>query len=363
MLSKNKHVLMQEAGAAGAAGGGAAAGAAAGAQAGQQGGQQAGQQAGQQQQQQGAFADAAAARTYLSEYVHEPELLKSVPDEKVVPWATHVKGRVDEHGKQFPADWRKLIAGDNAEHLKTLERFGTPKALYDSYGALRSKLSSGELKPVTAFPDKGTPEEQAAWRSSNGVPEKPEAYDLKLKNKLTDDDNAVIESMRKAAHAKHVPQANVQAFAEWFFAEKDARTQARNERINQVSEANEEELRAEMGADYKPNMNRIKALLDTAPKGLAEMLGHARLQDGTRLGDNPNYVRWFVDLARQVIPAGVVLGGDGGDIGQTIDAELANIKKVMTENRAAYNKDTKMQARYRELLGAQNRMAGKKKAA
>src|SRR3990172_7441397 len=57
--------------------------------------------------------------------------------------------------------WREQLAGDNPDDLKTLERFASPKVVWDGYKEFRTKLSKGELKAVTPFPEKGTPEQQA----------------------------------------------------------------------------------------------------------------------------------------------------------------------------------------------------------
>lgn len=340
--------------AAGAAAGNAASGAAAGAAAG--GAQGGGQQA--------AFADAASARTFLSEYVHDGEFLKGIPDDKVIPWAAKTKGRVDEFGKQFPADWRKLVAGDNAEHLKTLDRFQSPKALYESYNTLRAKLSSGELKPVTAFPDKGTADEQTAWRVANGVPEKAEGYTFNVPKgvQLSDEDKGILTSLQQGAHAKHIPAAHAQAFADWMLTSRQAGIEQRAERDSALREQSEDAMRSEWGGDYKANRGRIGALLDTGPKGIRDMLGKARLADGSLLGDNPEWLRFFASVSRQLIPQGVVLT-EGADIGKSVDDEIASIEKTMRTDRKTYNKDEKMQGRYRELLGARDRLKGGAKQA
>ncbi len=271
--------------------------------------------------------------------------------------------RVDEFGKQFPADWRKMVAGDNAEHLKTLDRFTTPKALYESYAALRGKLSSGELRPVTAFPDKGTPEEQAVWRSTNGVPEKADAYRLKLPEKLTDDDKAIVGKMQERAFANHMPAAQAQVGADWFFDEKKNRVEARLQKDQEFAQQSDDAMRAKWGNDYRPNLNRISALLDTGPQGIREMLGKARLGDGTLLGDHPAWVEFFGDLARQMIPAGVMLPGDGANLATSIADEITKLETYMKEQRSKYNKDEPAQKRLRELYGARDRMGAKKKAA
>lgn len=337
-----------DAGTGGAGGGAAAAAAAAGG-----GGQQS------------AFADSASARTFLSEYVNDADFLKAVPDDKVIPWAGHVKSKVDGFGNQFPEKWRNLIAGDNAEHLKTLERFQSPKALYDSYGALRQKMSSGELRAVTAFPEKGTPEEQTAWRTANGIPDKYEAYEVKLGEGISigDDDKPVIESMKKHAHASHMSPAHLNANIGWYLQEKQARAEARADKDGEFRATSEDALRAEWGTDYRGNVARIGALLDMAPKGLKEQISGARLADGTPLGNHPDVLRFFADLSRQINPAGVVLPGAGGNLSQSVDDEIKTIETTMRENRSKYDKDEKMQARLRELYGAREKLGQGKKAA
>lgn len=337
----------QAAGGDGGKGGGAAGGAAAG---GAAGGAQA------------PFADAAAARTYLADYVPDADVLKGVGDDKVVPFATHVKGKVDGYGKQFPAAWRDLIAGENKDRLKTLERFQSPNAMYDAYEAIRQKMSSGELRAVTPFPEKGTDQDKMAWRAQNGVPETAEDYvkGLKLPEgiKLDDDDKKTVESLSKAAHAANMSPAHVNATVAWFATEKGSRMAARAEAEEGRRMAAEDALRAEWGQDYRGNVGRIQAFLEGAPKGIGEMISGARAPDGSMLLNNPAAAKWLVELARATNPSGVVLPGAGGDIAASVEGELKQIDQKMKTDRVAYNKDEKLQARYRELLDHYQRMNG-----
>jgi hypothetical protein len=278
------------------------------------------------------FADAAAARGFLREYVPDDGLLSAIPDDKAVPFATHVKTRFDGLAKEFPASWRQLIAGDNQDHLKTLERFQSPKALYESYGAIRQKMAAGQLKEVTPFPDKGSDEEKNNWRAANGVPLDQAEYakNLKLADglKVSDDDKKVIENFSKAAHAAHVRPEHFQATVNWFLQEKAARTEAEIERHANDLVTAEDALRAEWGPDYTPNKNRVIGLIDSMPKEFGDQLKGARLANGTMLLNNPHAMKWLVDVSRQFNPAGVVIPG-GGNMQQSVVDELAAIDKLM----------------------------------
>jgi hypothetical protein len=69
----------------------------------------------------------------------------------------------------------------------------------------------------------------------------------------------------------------------------------------------------------------------------------------------------LVNIARDVNPAASVVE-DGAQGGLGIETELAQIDKHRRENRIAYNKDYKMQARERELLEAQSRVQARNRA-
>jgi len=312
------------------------------------------------------FADAAAARAYLKDYVNDEAVLTAVPEEKVVPWATHVKSKLDTLGTQFPVNWRDQVAGDDKNHLKTLEKFASPRALYQSYAALQQKLGSGELRPVAPFPDKGTPEDQKAWRLTNGVPETHEEYvkGLKLPQGLVlgEEDKPTLESFAKYAHGLHFRPEHVSGAMAWYLQEKTARTEAQAESDETNRMAGEDALRAEWGADYRGNIARINGFLDTAPKGVKEFLIGARAADKTPLMNHPDTLRWLADLARQMNPAGVVLPGSGGNMATSVEDEIKEIETFMRTNRSAYNKDAAKQARLRDLYGARDKIAGKKAA-
>lgn len=306
-----------------------------------------------------AFPDAAAARTFLNDYVSEPDLIKGVPDDKIVPWATHLKSKVDEFGKQIPPTWRQIVAGDNPEHLKTLERFQSPKALYESYAALRGKMSSGELRQISPFPEKGTPEQQAAWRAENGIPLEPKGdkgYKLALPDGvvLGDDDKEVVDHFADAAHAAHMRPEHFNATVAWYLQERAARMEKRTEQDTEFRMSSEDKLRAEWQGDYRANVARISAMLDQAPQGVKDLVAGARAHDGTIIGDHPEVLRWLADVARQLNPAGVIIPAAGGNQASSIEDEIKQIEEVMEKDRAKYNKDEKMQARLRELYTARD---------
>jgi len=255
----------------------------------------------------------------------------------------------EENTTVWPDSWREQIAGDDEKELKQLGRYKNPADIWTKARALEQKLSSGEYKQVTPFPDKGSDEEKAEWRKSNGLPDDPAKYDLG--RTIEDEDKEVLNGFLDFAHTKNMPQSNVQAMVEWFYTKRDQDIEATTEADKALHAEMEDKLRAEWGGDYRGYMNRIESLVDTAPEEIKESFMDARLPDGSKIRDNTAAMQFLLDLALTANPVVTLVPG-AADQESAIQDEIDQIKEVMKTDRKKYNNDTKMQERYRTLLGA-----------
>jgi hypothetical protein len=255
----------------------------------------------------------------------------------------------------WPDLWRQTIAGTDEQELKLLERYATPADVWKKARSFEQRMSSGELRAVTAFPEKGTPEQQAAWRVENGIPEAPEKYDLKLNDGLVigEDDKPIIDSFLKSVHGKHVPPAAASAAVQWYFDFKEQEAEQRSLRDAEAVQTNNDTLRNVWGPDYRPNLNAVHSLLDTAPAGIKDMFLGGRLADGTPIGSSSDMLQFIASLSRQLNPQAALMGSNSNPI--AITDEIAAIEKRMREDRAGYNVDEKQQARYRDLITARDK--------
>jgi hypothetical protein len=254
--------------------------------------------------------------------------------------------------------WREAIAGDNKEALKTLQRFTSPKALWDSYAELRGRMAKGELKANTAFPDKGTAEEQAAWRAENGIPAEPGKYEIKLPKgvELTEADQPMIDGFQKFAFEKNLPAGAVNDVVNWYLAGQAEQQQQAQERFEAAKTETASTLAEEWGGEYKANLNKIQGVIDaTIPAEDKDLKGLIQ----KALATNPAFARHYAAIALQLNPAGTLVPGDQGANEGALTDEIKKIEKVMRGNRAEYDKDAKMQERYRDLLGAYEKMTKK----
>lgn len=244
----------------------------------------------------------------------------------------------------WPSDWREKAAAGDAKKVQRLSRFASPQALADAFIATQNKLS--ETRPL--LPKDAKPEELDAYRQALGVPEAPDKYDL-TGIEIDPAEKASIDKFLQTAHGVHMTPDQVRASLDAYTKISD---DARNERLSQdntLKEKAEDELRSEWGTEFRSNINLITNFLDAGPQGMREKLLHGRLADGTPIGSSPEMLRFLASLARKENPSGVVVPS-GVATESAVEDEITKIEKVLRTNRAEYNRDTKMQARYRELL-------------
>jgi len=302
----------------------------------------------------------ADARAFATGFVPDPKILESMDDTAVVAYHGNLNKQIQTHVQKAneSRDWRKEVAGDNADALKTLERFASPKALYESYDQFRTRMSKGELKAVTAFPKDGSDEQKAQWRQENGIPIEPGKYDIKLPDGVVigENDKPILEGFMKYAHEQNLPTPAVNAAANWWFQERTQREQQARENFDKQKQDTAAQLGSEWGADYKPNLNRIQGLLDaTIPAEQDEL----KTLINNAIATNPHFARHYAAIALQMNPAGTLVPGDRGANELSVADGIKTIENVMKTDRSKYDKDEGMQKKYREYLGAYHQLTGK----
>lgn len=262
-------------------------------------------------------------------------------------------------GAAWDASWRESYAGTDEKKLNQLKRYDSPRAVLDALFNAQQKISSGELK--APLPKDPTPEQLAAYRKDNGIPEKADAYFANLPDgvKLTDSDK---EMLKPYADLMHKHNLSPQAASEFLgirakMLDDLIANQAQNDQTLRAQV--EESLRAEWGSEYRANINNIRTMLQGAPEDVREAILSARTSDGRALFNHPATTQYFAQLARQLNPFGTIVGADGGALtGKGADARIAEINGMMGKSDSAYWKGPQsaaIQKEYRDLLTARER--------
>lgn len=265
------------------------------------------------------------------------------------------KGPTDDG--PWGADWRTKMAGGDEAALKRLARYADPTAAVKALSQLQERISKGELRSPLA--KDATPEQVKAWRAENGIPEEPSKYDLG-DIKVDPKDKPIIDSFLATAHGKNMTADQAKEAVNWYYAEVERSTQARAEADRQAAKAAEDQLREAWGnTEYRANLASVNNLLATAPADVKDNLMYGRLADGTPILAHAPTVQYLLGLALEINPASTLdLPGSGSRM-DSIDSEIASIEKTMKTDRGAYNKDEKMQQRYRDLVDAKAKLNAK----
>lgn len=256
----------------------------------------------------------------------------------------------------WPDDWVTRVSKGDEKIAKQIGRYASPEAMAEALIAAQTKIRSGELK--AALPKDAKPEEIAEWRKNNSIPESPDKYDLTFESGLVigDDDKPMIGEFLKAAHEKNYSPDQVKSAVEWYYKEQERQAQERQDMDNEQRTQTLDALNQEWGGNFRRNINMVEGLLSMFPESVRDSIKSARLGDGTALFNSPDAIKGFVSLALELNPSGTIVPAGNGDQMKGVEEEIAGIEKVMRENRSTYNKDEKMQARYRELIGAREKI-------
>lgn len=263
----------------------------------------------------------------------------------------------------WPEDWRTKVAGQDAKELARLQRMGSPADVWKAYRALEAKVSAGQAKPEP-LPDNATPEQIAAWRKEQGLPESPAAFVPELGNGLVlgEADKPLLEGFKDVAFKANMTPTQFNEALNWYYSQMDTmRAQQEDADVLYHKEA-EDTLRQEWGGEYRMHLNSINNLTALAPEGVAERLLAGRTADGKRIGDDPGIIKWLAAVSREFNPAMPhIPAGSGNPIKATSD-RIGEIEAMMTKNPREYWQNEAVQSELRDLYAAREKLNGRNAA-
>lgn len=258
----------------------------------------------------------------------------------------------------WPEDWRDKLAGGDEKLAKQLARMASPKVLLDSYQNAQKKISSGQVK--TPLPDNATDEQLAAYRAENGIPEKPEGYEVKPPEGFVfgDADKPLIESFQKHAHGKNWSPSQFNEALGWYAQEQEAIQDRIAQADTQFRATSVDALRSEWGNEYRGNLTAIKNMMSAWPEGMADRLMGGRTADGKRIGDDVAFLSTMLNIQKELYPAASVVPAGTQNQTKAISDRIAEINVIMQgdEADAKYWRNPALQTEYAQLLDAQEKM-------
>ena len=256
-------------------------------------------------------------------------------------------------------DWREKIAGKDDKLLSHLKRYTSLENYAKAGFEAQQKIRSGEFKKPLGTDAK--PEEIAAWRKENGIPEKPDDYKFDLGGIVpAEQDKPILDGFKNLAHAQNLPPELANKVVGWYYEQQEQAVAQQQKADTEYRIEAAVDLRHEWGGEFRGNINAIGNLLDsTAPDGLKDRLLGARLADGRLLGDDPNVLRWLSQLAREQNPGAGLVPAGTADVGKGVEQRIAELQQIYVSDPDKYSRE-KLSAEHMQLLEAKQKMASRR---
>lgn len=227
----------------------------------------------------------------------------------------------------WPDSWRELMAGADEDAAKLAKRYNSPKNILRALKEAQSVIRSGKLK--RDMPDPSDEKAMAEWRKEQGVPDDPSGYKLPdtVTKRLTDDDKPVLASFTEFAHSKGAPPAVVEIASEWYINQLETMEAERVQADTSAAEAAEDTLRKDWAhGEFKANLTLAKRFAAEIP-GVGAAWSEARLPDGRRIGDIPEFVSWAADMGRDKFGDVTFASSDSAERHASRKAEIEKVMK------------------------------------
>lgn len=251
----------------------------------------------------------------------------------------------------WPTTWREDIAAGDEKLLDRVKRYGSPRALAEALVAAQTKISSGQLAPE--LPANATAEQITEYRKQIGVPETADKYDTTLPDGLVigANDKPIVDQVLKEMHAQHATPTMVKTALTAFFKIQQGQQLAWSQKIGAAKVATMEALQKEYGPQLKNLTSEVDNQGKALPNDLHTKMSNSVMPDGTRLGDNVDYIRWRIADALEKNPMATVLPGQTGAVAEAgLREEQAKLVKLSGDTKSAYWKGPTAKTMQQRLL-------------
>lgn len=252
----------------------------------------------------------------------------------------------DKDKTDWPDDWRDRMASGDEDIANVIKRYGSPKGVAKALKEAQALIRSGKVR--RDMPDPTDEKAMAEWRKEQGIPDDPTGYVLPetVTKRMTDEDKPLLASFTDYAHKKGAPQQVVDIASEWYFDTLEGLEGERLAKDTEASESCEEELRKDWAhGEYKANLTLGKRFMESVP-GVGSAWTEARLPDGRRLGDIPEFVMWAADMGRDRFGDATFANSDSE---RQHTARKTEIEKVMNTDIDRYYSEG-LDKEYSEIL-------------
>jgi hypothetical protein len=220
---------------------------------------------------------------------------------------------------QTSKSWKDIIS-EEYRNDPNISKFTEIDALAKSYNNATKMIGSDKMTVPT---NNSTEEHWEEVYSKLGRPESPDKYKLDFKSEVAPIDEGAVKAFSEVAHKTGLNEKQAQAILD-FYKQNSEQSLQQSKIDTETAQANaEQQLRQEWGGNYDA---KIKRAASVAKSNMNPEILDMQLKDGTRLGDHPEFIKGFANIANLLSEDKFV--GTGTDNNASIRDYDAEIKAI-----------------------------------
>lgn len=223
--------------------------------------------------------------------------------------------------------WKEAIPED-LRNDPNISKFTELEALAKSY--INATRMIGQDK--VAVPNNNSTDDQ--WNevyNKLGRPESPDKYKLEVKSDVVPLDDGAIKSFAENAHKLGLNNKQAQGILEFYKESMEGSVQQSRVDTETAQANTEAQLRKEWGRAFDDNIKRAGAV---AKANMNPQILDMELKDGTRLGDHPEVIKGFANIAN-LLSEDKLVGTESENVSQGVDYQ-SEISKIVNDRSGPY---------------------------
>ena len=223
--------------------------------------------------------------------------------------------------------WKEAIPED-LRNDPNISKFTELEALAKSY--INATRMIGQDK--VAVPNNNSTDDQ--WNEvydKLGRPESPDKYKLEIKSDVVPLDDGAIKSFAENAHKLGLNNKQAQGILEFYKESMEGSIQQSRVDTETAQANTEAQLRKEWGRAFDDNIKRAGAV---AKANMNPQILDMELKDGTRLGDHPEVIKGFANIAN-LLSEDKLVGTESENVSQGVDYQ-SEISKIVNDRSGPY---------------------------